>query len=144
MTDSFCTAPQELRHKQGFKVKPFEWLYEQLQPLLLPNVLTRNWGIPLALSVVYTCVGLRLGVSLLPQKVRQSPAGKCWQHTKDSIVMHPWSNTQIWQNWQQNRSYLCLRLGSGGRLSGHSECLFNVKPVHFWWSARVWWVTAPS
>ncbi|KAK9803068.1 hypothetical protein WJX73_005695 [Symbiochloris irregularis] len=73
LREQLTVLAQELRLNQGFKVKPFEWLYEQLQPLLLPSVLSRNWGIPLALSIVYTCVGLRLGVSLLPQKVRQSP-----------------------------------------------------------------------
>ena len=68
-------SEQIVRHRHGYKVKPFEWLYEGLQPLLLPDVLARKWGIPLALSIVYTCLGLRLGVALVPQKVRLSPGG---------------------------------------------------------------------
>lgn len=56
-------------------MKPFEWLYEGMRPLLLPDVLANNWGIPLALATLYACVGLRLGVSLVPQKLRQAPEG---------------------------------------------------------------------
>lgn len=69
-------ATQVVRQSHGFKTKPFEWLYEGLQPLLLPDVLARKWGIPLSLAVLYTCIGLRLGVSLMPQKIRHTPAGR--------------------------------------------------------------------
>lgn len=68
---------QVIRHQHGFKIKPFEWLYHGLEPLLLPDVLTKKWGIPLTLSVVYTCVALRLGVPLMPHKVRHTPPGDC-------------------------------------------------------------------
>ncbi|KAI3424261.1 hypothetical protein D9Q98_009615 [Chlorella vulgaris] len=56
----------ELYSHQRFKYEPFEWVYEGLQPLLLPQQLQRRKLAPLTLAVVAAGVGRRLGLSLLP------------------------------------------------------------------------------
>ena len=61
------------QHK--FRYKPFEWLYEGLEPLLLQPVLERKQGIPLTLAVLYSSLALRLGVPLLPQRVPPPATG---------------------------------------------------------------------
>ena len=55
-----------LHRQQRFKHEPFEWVYEGLQPLLLPPLLRRRKLAPLTLSVVLAAVARRLGLALLP------------------------------------------------------------------------------
>ena len=69
-----------LTRQHKFRYKPFEWLYEGLDPLLLQPVLEKRQGIPLTLAVLYCSVGLRLGIPLLPQRVPPPATG----------TMEPW------------------------------------------------------
>ena len=46
-----------------FRNAPVEWVYDGLAPLLLPEVLRRRKGVPLALALVLCCVARRLGVA---------------------------------------------------------------------------------
>lgn len=55
-----------LHRQQRFKYEPFEWVYEGLQPLLLPPWLHRRKLAPLTLGVVVAGVARRLGLPLLP------------------------------------------------------------------------------
>ncbi|GAB4813457.1 hypothetical protein N2152v2_000503 [Parachlorella kessleri] len=52
------------RHR--FCHRPFEWVYEGLDPLMLPAVLARRRGAPLALAVLTAAVGRRAGLALTP------------------------------------------------------------------------------
>jgi hypothetical protein len=45
-----------------FKYEPFEWVYDGLSPLLLPHVLARRKGAPLALALATAAAARRLGV----------------------------------------------------------------------------------
>jgi hypothetical protein len=45
-----------------FKFEPLEWVYDGLSPLLLPHVLSRRKGIPLALALVVAGAARRLGL----------------------------------------------------------------------------------
>ncbi|PRW61057.1 2-dehydro-3-deoxyphosphooctonate aldolase [Chlorella sorokiniana] len=55
-----------LYRQQRFKHEPFEWVYEGLQPLLLPPRLWRRKLAPLTLATVAAGVAQRLGLQLLP------------------------------------------------------------------------------
>ena len=48
------------------KYEPFEWVYDGLSPILLPDVLARRRGAPLALAAVAAAVGRRAGLPLVP------------------------------------------------------------------------------
>jgi hypothetical protein len=63
-----------LYQQQRFKFEPFEWVYEGLDPLLLPPRLQRRKLAPLTLAVVAAGVGRRLGLPLLP--VPAEPEGE--------------------------------------------------------------------
>ncbi|GBF98489.1 hypothetical protein Rsub_11699 [Raphidocelis subcapitata] len=49
-----------------FKFEPFEWVYDGLSPALLPHVLDRRKGAPLALAMAAAGVARRLGVAAYP------------------------------------------------------------------------------
>ena len=55
-----------LYRQQRFKHEPFEWVYEGLHPLLLPQRLQRRKLAPLTLATVAAGVARRLGLPLLP------------------------------------------------------------------------------
>lgn len=55
-----------LYRQQRLKHEPFEWVYEGLQPLLLPPRLQRRKLAPLSLATVAAAVAWRLGLPLLP------------------------------------------------------------------------------
>jgi hypothetical protein len=61
---------QVLTVELKFQQKPFEWAYEGLAPLLLPEVLRTRRGISLSLALLGSSVGRRLGLCLLPLPVR--------------------------------------------------------------------------
>jgi hypothetical protein len=63
-----------LYRRQRFKFEPFEWVYEGLDPLLLPPRLQRRKLAPLTLALVAAGVGRRLGLPLLP--VPAEPEGE--------------------------------------------------------------------
>ena len=54
-----------------FVEKPFEWAYEGLGPLLLRDVLETRRGISLSLTILFSCIARRLGISLTPVPVSQ-------------------------------------------------------------------------
>lgn len=51
--------------------RPFEWAYEGLGPLLLRDVLETRRGISLSLTILFSCIARRLGLSLTPVPVSQ-------------------------------------------------------------------------
>lgn len=55
-----------LYRQQRFKHEPFEWVYEGLEPLLLPQRLRRRKLAPPTLATVAAAVARRLGLPLLP------------------------------------------------------------------------------
>lgn len=55
-----------LYRQQRFKFEPFEWVYEGLPPLLLPERLARRKLAPVTLATVAAGVARRLGLPLLP------------------------------------------------------------------------------
>ncbi|KAL4438524.1 hypothetical protein ABPG77_000172 [Micractinium sp. CCAP 211/92] len=55
-----------LYRQQRFKFEPFEWVYEGLSPLLLPERLLRRKLAPVTLATVAAGVARRLGLPLLP------------------------------------------------------------------------------
>jgi hypothetical protein len=57
------------------KCTPFEWVYDGMKPLLLPEVLKRRKGAPAAVAVAAAAVGRRLGVPLLPLPAAPVEAG---------------------------------------------------------------------
>ncbi|KAG7668599.1 hypothetical protein Ndes2526B_g03781 [Nannochloris sp. 'desiccata'] len=61
--------------KIKLKYEPFEWVYEGLNPLLLPKVLRKRKGTPAALAVAAAAVGRRVNVSLLPMPAASIEAG---------------------------------------------------------------------
>lgn len=56
--------PQVLCHQNKFRCDPFEWVYEGLDPLMLPAVVTKRKGIPLSLAVAAGAVARRLGMDV--------------------------------------------------------------------------------
>jgi hypothetical protein len=57
---------QVLYRQYKLRYEPFEWVYDGLKPLLLPNLLSRRKGAPLTLAAAAAAVGRRLGVPLVP------------------------------------------------------------------------------
>ena len=57
-----------------FKHEPFEWVYEGLEPLLLPPLLRRRKLTPLTLAVVAAATARRLGLPLLPLPAHSAEA----------------------------------------------------------------------
>ena len=55
-----------LYRQHRLRYEPFEWVYDGLQPLLLPEVLKRRKGAPIVLAGLAAAVGRRLGLPLLP------------------------------------------------------------------------------
>ncbi len=55
-----------LYRQQRFKFEPFEWVYEGLSPLLLPERMLRRKLAPVTLATVAAGVARRLGLPLLP------------------------------------------------------------------------------
>ncbi|BDA50964.1 hypothetical protein COCOBI_17-1830 [Coccomyxa sp. Obi] len=55
--------------------KPFEWAYEGLGPLLVRDVLETRRGISFSLTILFSCIARRLGVSLTPVPVSQIDVG---------------------------------------------------------------------
>jgi regulator of sirC expression with transglutaminase-like and TPR domain len=57
---------------------PFEWVYDGLAPALLPQVLQRRKGMPLALALVAAAVARRLGIQMqllcAPEGIQSSTA----------------------------------------------------------------------
>ena len=49
-----------------FRYEPFEWVYDGLAPLLLPDVLRTRRGIPLSLAIMICSVARRLGLTAIP------------------------------------------------------------------------------
>ena len=52
--------------KRPFRYEPFEWVYDGLAPLLLPDVLRKRRGVPISLAVVLCGVAHRLGLTAVP------------------------------------------------------------------------------
>jgi hypothetical protein len=66
---SLFKGPERLR------CEPFEWVYEGLSPLLLPDCLAARRAAPAAAAVAAAAVGARLGLPLLPLPAEAAPAG---------------------------------------------------------------------
>ena len=52
--------------KLRYRFEPFEWVYDGLKPLLLPDVLQTQKGMSLSLAALYCCVARRIGLQLVP------------------------------------------------------------------------------
>lgn len=61
-----AAALQVLYARHRYCYRPFEWVYDGLKPLLLPDVLERRRGTPLTLAVLAAGVGRRAGLPLVP------------------------------------------------------------------------------
>lgn len=57
-----CGRAQVLFEQAKLRNAPFEWVYDGLAPALLPRVLQRSKGMPLALALVAAGVARRLGM----------------------------------------------------------------------------------
>lgn len=64
--NSLVSRVQVLYGRYRYRYRPFEWVYEGLKPLLLPDVLRRRRGAPLSLAVLVAAVGRRVGLALTP------------------------------------------------------------------------------
>jgi hypothetical protein len=77
---SVCSTavPQVLFKQAKLRNAPFEWVYDGLAPALLPQVLARSKGMPLALALVVAAVARRLGVRMrllcAPEAIQSSTA----------------------------------------------------------------------
>jgi len=65
----YRTSETKLKYEQS------EWVYEGLDPLLLPKVLRKRKGIPGALAMAAAAVGRRVNVPLLPMPAAPIEAG---------------------------------------------------------------------
>lgn len=77
--DECLTAALQVLFKQAkLRNAPFEWVYDGLAPALLPQVLARSKGMPLALALVAAAVARRLGVRMrllcAPEAIQASTA----------------------------------------------------------------------
>jgi Transglutaminase-like superfamily len=60
---------QALFVKRKFRQAPFEWVYDGLSPVLLPDVLHSHKGLCVVLSMLYILVAAPLGVDLVMMRV---------------------------------------------------------------------------
>eukprot|EP00878_Enallax_costatus_P015726 GHUV01016477.1.p1 GENE.GHUV01016477.1~~GHUV01016477.1.p1 ORF type:complete len:254 (+),score=94.63 GHUV01016477.1:907-1668(+) len=60
----FNALYQVLCQQNKLRCDPFEWVYEGLDPLLLPAVISKGKGIPLSLAIAAGAVARRLGMDV--------------------------------------------------------------------------------
>jgi hypothetical protein len=104
------TAALQVLFKQAkLRNAPFEWVYDGLAPALLPQVLARSKGMPLALALVVAAVARRLGVRMrllcAPEAIQSSTASG--GHTDRSpfcAVHQPGVETHQCDNWQHHKA----------------------------------------
>ena len=58
-----------MKHK--FRQAPFEWVYDGLSPVLLPDVLQSHKGLCIVLSMLYIIIAAPLGIDLAMMRVVQ-------------------------------------------------------------------------
>jgi Transglutaminase-like superfamily len=65
---------QVLFQKHKFRQAPFEWVYDGLSPVLLPDVLQTHKGLCIVLSMLYIMVAAPLNIDLVMMRVPQAPS----------------------------------------------------------------------
>ena len=71
----FLAVRNVVYDRYKFQYKPFEWVYEGLDPLILERVLRKRRGTPATIAVLITEIGRRLGIPLLPLPAAPIQAG---------------------------------------------------------------------
>lgn len=73
---SLCasTTVQALFVKRKFRQAPFEWVYDGLSPVLLPDVLHSHKGLCIVLSMLYIIVAAPFGIDFAMMRVVQPAA----------------------------------------------------------------------
>lgn len=62
---------QALFEKHNFRQAPFEWVYDGLSPVMLPDVLSSHKGLCIVLSMLCIIVAAPLGIDLAMMRVPQ-------------------------------------------------------------------------
>ena len=65
---------QVLFEKHRFRQSPFEWVYDGLSPVLLPDVVESRKGLSIVLAAIYVMVAKELGVRLTMAPLPQAAA----------------------------------------------------------------------
>ena len=67
---------QVVHKKHRIRFEPFEWVYDGLKPLLLPDILQTRKGMSHSLAALYCCVARRAGLQLIPSPIKTT-GGDC-------------------------------------------------------------------
>ncbi|KAK9827465.1 hypothetical protein WJX74_003759 [Apatococcus lobatus] len=59
-----------VNRKHRIRFEPFEWVYDGLKPLLLPDILETKKGMSHSLAALYCCVARRAGLQLIPIPIK--------------------------------------------------------------------------
>ena len=74
---TFVVGRQVVHKRHKIRFEPFEWVYDGLKPLLLPDILQTKKGMSHSLAALYCCVARRAGLALIPVPINTTGGETC-------------------------------------------------------------------